>query len=295
MKSIEVWDRKNMQVFHEQVLGEAFVKWAYVNPLGRWLTQKSLVQQLVSKTVGTYERSRFSKSAIGPFVKSFKISFDGINGNAESFSNFDDFFTRKMRNPESRFSEKALEFCSPCEARLSVFRIENQKAPMSIKGQELALSEFVGPMAPQIPSRGWLWVFRLCPSDYHRFHFFDSGRMVANTTISGQLDSVNPWALSLKPDIFLKNYRQVSMLDTDNFGRVLMAEVGAFCVGRIVNSHTEALFGRGQEKGYFRFGASTVVLLTSDRVQPDQDIIDSVQTRNCESKVSLGERIGQYR
>jgi phosphatidylserine decarboxylase len=69
-------------------------------------------------------------------------------------------------------------------------------------------------------------------------------------------------------------------------------EVGALLVGKIVNHHGPAAVRRGQEKGYFQFGGSTVVLLLKkDTALLDEDILEN--SRNgIETVVKFGEKIG---
>ena len=72
-----------------------------------------------------------------------------------------------------------------------------------------------------------------------------------------------------------------------------MMEVGALLVGKIVNHHGKTTVVRGQEKGYFQFGGSTVVLLVQPgRVDIDADILEN-SLSNIETIVRMGEKIGQ--
>ena len=127
--------------------------------------------------------------------------------------------------------------------------------------------------------------------DYHRYCYIADGEKTANIHIPGVLHTVNPIANDVYP-IYVQNSREYSLLRTDTFGDVLMMEVGALLVGKIVNHHEASSVRRGQEKGYFQFGGSTVVLLLEkDRVQLDEDIITNSR-ENCETIVKMGEKIG---
>ena len=67
--------------------------------------------------------------------------------------------------------------------------------------------------------------------------------------------------------------RHVTILETKNFGRIAYVEVGAMMVGKIVQTHEKVNFMRGQEKGYFLFGGSTVIVLGQKGAwEPSQDI-----------------------
>jgi phosphatidylserine decarboxylase len=63
-------------------------------------------------------------------------------------------------------------------------------------------------------------------------------------------------------------------------------------VGRIKNHHQRYSFSRGEEKGMFEYGGSTVVLMT----MPGAVEIDSVFLENTEegyeTVVKMGEKIG---
>ena len=76
----------------------------------------------------------------------------------------------------------------------------------------------------------------------------------------GVLHTVNPIAADLK--VYRRNARRWTVLQTAHFGQVVQMEVGALLVGRIRNHcETPASFGKLQEKGYFEYGGSTVILL----------------------------------
>jgi phosphatidylserine decarboxylase len=135
-------------------------------------------------------------------------------------------------------------------------------------------------------------VARLCPVDYHRFHFPDDGRILDHYRIPGFYHSVNPLALKKKSDIFITNERHVTSLDTVNFGKLAYIEVGALCVGKIVQSFTDKVFKRGEEKGYFLFGASTVVLVGQKGLwSPSQDVLENTE-KGLETYIKLGDQVG---
>ena len=70
-------------------------------------------------------------------------------------------------------------------------------------------------------------------------------------------------------------------------------EIGALLVGRIHNHPLTSLV-KGQEKGFFGLGGSSImVLYPKDSIELDQDIWHYSQ-QDIEIQVSLGERIGTY-
>ena len=156
-------------------------------------------------------------------------------------------------------------------------------SPRILMGENNSVEDFEG---------GPLLLARLCPVDYHRFHYPDDGRAVDHQCISGKLHSVNPKALHYKGEIFGTNERQVTILETKNFGKLAYIEVGALCVGLIVQTHPPlGPFKRGEEKGYFLFGASTVIVLGQKGAWlPSQDILEQTYLGR-ETLVRLGQEI----
>ncbi len=150
-----------------------------------------------------------------------------------------------------------------CEARYLGYKEMNDDVKIPVKGHFLTSSELLQDSKwAKTFEGGPLMIARLCPVDYHRFHFPDDGKILSAYPIAGRFHSVNPIALKEKPDIFITNERFVTILETENFGKLAYIEVGATCVGKIVQSRPlHGDFKRGEEKGYFLFGGSTVVLL----------------------------------
>jgi phosphatidylserine decarboxylase len=83
-------------------------------------------------------------------------------------------------------------------------------------------------------------------------------------------------------------------MDTKHFGRLAQIEVGAMLVGRVENYKGAGVsFRRGEEKGRFLYGGSTVVLLLQkDRVKLDAELFENTEN-GLETPVKLGEVLGQ--
>lgn len=135
-------------------------------------------------------------------------------------------------------------------------------------------------------------IFRLCVDDYHRYCYIDNGTKTENVHINGELHTVNPIALE-KYNIYKRNSREFTMLHTENFGDVVCIEVGAMLVGRIKNRHRNAhYFAKGEEKGMFEYGGSTIVLLfEKGMISVDSDILAN-SAHGYETVVKYGEKIG---
>lgn len=138
---------------------------------------------------------------------------------------------------------------------------------------------------------GHALIFRLTVDDYHRYCYIADGEKSENIQIPGFLHTVNPVANDHYP-IYKENAREYTIVKSDVFGDILMMEVGALMVGKIVNHHQAATITRGQEKGYFQFGGSTViVLLEPDAAEIDADILEN-SSMHIETIVRMGEKIG---
>ena len=299
--SILFWNRSKNQEEVEQVYGEEAVRLIYDNKIGRGLAEGILSRSWFSKLYGAYQASRLSAHKVEPFIKKFNIPMDEYE--TGPFQNFNEFFIRKFRDGRRPFVKAAREMGAFAEARYLAYEkiLPNQKFP--VKGKSLSAAALIGSKEKgKIFEGGPLLLARLCPTDYHRFHFPDAGCVTASYTIHGKLHSVNPLALKYKDDIFITNERQVSLLETKNFGRLAYIEVGALCVGRIVQSFGKGSdwspdndnleFERGQEKGYFLFGGSTVIVLGEPGIwKPDSDLMEQTKLGR-ETLVCLGDRVG---
>ena len=189
-------------------------------------------------------------------------------------------------------TEEGLPLISPCDGRLSVYKIEEnsrfQIKHTSYSTESLLKNEGLSKRY----AGGYAWVFRLCVEDYHRYIYVDDGVKSENVKIPGVLHTVNPVANDSFP-IYKENAREFSLLCSENFGTVLMMEVGAMMVGKIENRHQAARVRRGQEKGNFAFGGSTIILLTQKgKAMPDPDIWEN-SLNGIETKVRLGESVGR--
>ena len=234
--------------------------------------------------------SSFSRRRIPGFIKSNKIDLSDYED--RTYISFNDFFTRKILPGKRPFSKAAADFCSPADSRLSAFRA-TEDGKFTVKGTPYTLAELIGDatLAKEFVG-GSILVFRLSVDDYHRYAFFDNGTVsVSPRYIKGAFHTVRPIAFTHGRRVFCRNAREVTVLDTENFGKAIQVEVGAMMVGKIVN-HPNSTFKRGDEKGYFEFGGSTVVLvLKKDAVNLDPCFFENTESK-LETRVYCGETIG---
>lgn len=246
-------------------------------------------RKTVSKVSSIYMNSKSSVKRIDKFIKKNKINMDDYP--KREYLSFNDFFTRKILKNKRPFSKKQNDLISVADSKLLVYEI-NDKTEMIIKNKKYTLKELLRDKNLAGEYKGGLClVFRLTVDDYHRYSFVDDGNVIKSKKINGILHTVGPIAFR-RYKVFKENQREYSVLNTKNFGKVIQMEVGALMVGKIVNYNIEK-FHRGDEKGYFLFGGSTVVLIfKKDIVEIDEDILKNSSV-GIETKVKLGETIGK--
>ena len=260
----------------------------YGTPLGRVIVSV-MIRPWVSRTAGAVMDSRLSCLAIRPFVKRNQIDMSDYED--RKYRSFNDFFTRHIRPGVRPVDSDPTHLISPCDCKLSAYPI-TPDAKFRIKGRDYTMESLVrdGELAARFVG-GTLLLFRLTVSDYHRYIYVDDGVKGPNIPIPGVYHTVNPIAGERFP-VYQENTREYSILESAHFGTVLMMEVGAALVGRIVNHHGPGQVRRGQEKGRFEYGGSTVILcLQKGTAEIDGDILENTR-KEIETVVKMGERIG---
>ena len=261
----------------------------YGTTLGRLLL-KPLTARWVSRLAGAFLSTPLSKGFIKSFIQ--KNGIDMSQFEEVTYRSYNEFFSRKIK-PEARpMDMDPKHLISPCDCKLTalsigedtVFTLKHTPYTVSslLKNEELA-NRFRG---------GTALIFRLCVDDYHRYCYTADGEKTEQVRIPGAFHTVNPIANDFFP-IYKENTREYCLLDTDAFGQILVMEMGALLVGRIVNHQSGiARVTRGTEKGYFQFGGSTIVmLLPPNAAAIDQDILEASQ-KGLETVVRYGEKIG---
>jgi len=288
-KQINVVDRRSNESFVEKVYGDDVMKVFYGHPAGLAVTTKLLTNRVLSNIYGAYNDSAASKHKIEDFVEALGIDITECSKDLVEYVSFNDFFARKLRPGARVITEEDKAVASPGDGRLLVFFVSYVKwAPISLfdlfnKNQELADRYRNGACA----------VLRLCPADYHRFHFPVAGKVGITKTVPGLLHSVSPYALEQGLPVYCLNKRTLCELKTNEMGgTILQMEIGALFVGSIVQTYRAGTqVQRGDEKGYFKFGGSTCILFfEKGTVQFDDDLVRNSQN-GLETLVKMGERL----
>ncbi len=266
------------------------LEFLYGTAAGRVLL-RPLISKPVSALSGRLLDTKASKVLIGPFAKSAGINRDDYI--LDDINSFNDFFCRHIKEGRRSFDMSDEALVAPCDGMLSAYRIRDGLV-VGVKQSRFTIASLLRDkkLAASFDG-GYCLVFRLGVDNYHRYGWFDGGRKYADRKVKGFFHTVRPVALSKTP-VFTENSREYSVIDTDNFGRCVQMEVGAMLVGRIVNDMPGAArVKRGQEKGHFEYGGSTVIVLIGrDRAKIPTDVL-ARSAAGVETAVKMGEKIGK--
>ena len=284
-----IWKDRNGAIVPGDDGQDRMLEWMYGTPIGRVLV-KLMIRPRVSRAAGWLLDRRISALAVGPFIRKNRISM--VDFEERRFTSFNDFFTRRLKPGRRPVDREACHLIAPCDSKLTVYPIEPDFR-FWVKGTEYTLG---GLLQNEVLARnflgGTLLLFRLTVGDYHRYAYPDDGFIGQSVRIQGVYHTVNPAAASRYP-IYRENTREYALLKSENFGTILQMEVGAAMVGRIVNGPGERQVVRGEEKGRFEFGGSTVILLLQkDAAALDADIVQNTR-EDVDTVVQLGQRIGE--
>lgn len=291
---IQVYNRTTKSYEEELIAGKKYIKWTYESPIGKNITELIAKKKLFSKIYGQYCDTKLSANKIQAFVDNFNIDMNMSKKKINEFTSFNDFFTRELVSEARPINKDKDILISPGDGRITAYENIDLDNIIQIKGLTYSLRELIND--DEVANKyknGVCAILRLCPTDYHRFHFIDSGIPCDNHFIKGHYYSVNPIALKAIPKLFCENKREWSLFKSDNFKDILHIEVGATCVGSIIQTYSPGKkVTKGAEKGYFKFGGSTTILFfEKDSIKIDADILEQSKC-GFECKVLLGEKIG---
>ncbi len=268
MKPIKYIDRVTKEECEEVVFGGTSLKLLYeAGQWGKFLRQPFLYaiakSSLFSRLYGFLQKSRRSKKKINNFIKKFQVDATEFVLEVKDFHSFNDFFTRQLKKSSRPLAEGIDTAIIPADGRYLFYPQLDQAEGFIVKGEKFDLAELLqnASLAAEY-AKGSMVIARLCPADYHRFHFPCNCIPGKTRLINGFLYSVNPLAIKKNIHIFTQNKRTVCELQTERFGKVLFLEIGATNVGTIHQTYAPFCpHFKGDEKGFFSFGGSSLILL----------------------------------
>lgn len=296
MEPIKYFNRHRNQAETEEVYGEGFLRFSYGNPLGALPLHAMVKRAGFSRWYGRRMDQPGSRSKIEPFIRKYELDPDEFADKPEDFPHFNAFFYRKLK-PEARSIDELSDAVLPADGRHLGFERASAIDSVFVKGQKFDLSRLLADDA--LASRfadGALVLSRLCPVDYHRFHFPCAGIPGEARLINGPLFSVSPIALRRRLSYLWENKRVLTRLETEAFGLVLILEIGATCVGSIHQTYEPGRpVAKGAEKGYFAFGgSSTMTFFEPGAIHLADDLLE--HSRQCrELYARIGSPLGSSR
>ena len=284
---MEIIDRRSGKIIREEEDSAKVIEFLYHSFLGRLFLKLFFARPYFSKLLSIYYKSHLSKNKIKSFIKKYDLDRGLLKRNFKSFA---DFFSRKEKiNVDNE------GFLATASGKLRVFKIGengklylgNKKLSIMIKGNVYNMDKLLKDPLPEWARGGYLLLYRLSLCDYHRYIYPLTGRSEKRKEISGRLESVRRDAAYWRA--FAENKRVLEFWMSE-YGKMLHMEIGAMLVGHIHN-YNKRYFYKGEEKGFFSYGGSSIVDIVGKEIEIDRDILENSK-RNFETKIRIGERIG---
>lgn len=284
---IMIVERNSGKLIRESVMGDAALRFAYETLLGRSLWGILFHSSAFSDMMGLYYDSPLSRKSIRKLAEIPGCLPDEAELPISQYHSFNDFFTRKLKAGARPFDAGPDLLVSPADGRIMVYQGLKANEPIPVKGAVKTLEDLCCGKLPFETAA--VAVIRLAPVDYHRYHFPCSCEQSAPTRIvKGKYHSVNPVALARRPDLYVENTRHITALHSEKFGSFYYLEVGAFGVGSIIQSAAPGSHEKMDEKGFFKFGGSTVILIFDDRKIQWADDLLNASLQNHETLIKCG-------
>lgn len=287
------WDRYKKNILEDKVYADSFILWCYESSIGQFFLKILFSKRPINYLYGVYKNSALSKKQIPIDIEEYQIDMNLFKD--IEFNSYSDFFLREFKEGARNFVKEESILGAFGEGRYLGFEKVTDELRFPVKGKDLNSFELLeSKQYANMFDGGPILICRLCPIDYHHFHYPTDGKIIDRYKIHGSYHSVNVHALRNKSDIFIENEREITIIETKNFGKLAFIEVGAMCVGKISqdNPNSSHCF-KGERKGHFEFGGSTLILLGQAGMwKPANDILEH-SAKNRESFIMLGDYVGE--
>ena len=291
---VTFFNRYTQKMETEAIYGESYLKFIYGNPLGKLALWAAVKRSFFSKWYGFRMSAQSSAKKISPFISDYKLDASQFVDSLENFKSFNDFFFRKLKSSSRPIQGTDNQLIFPADGRHIVVNDLSREQAIWAKGQSFDLKKLLGSAdRAERYQHGSVLISRLCPTDYHRFHFPCGGIISELELMNGYLYSVNPIALMRNISYLWQNKRSVTELNSDTFGKVCLLEVGATCVGGIIQTFDKGDVRKGEEKGYFRFGGSMAMIFLEPGVVTFSDDLLEQSKNGIELYALMGDVCAQ--
>jgi phosphatidylserine decarboxylase len=292
---IRYFHREKKTIETEQIYGERWLRWTYESGLGGMALNAFIKRPILSRYYGWKMSLRSSARLVLPFIVDYDMNVDEFARKPLTFKSFNEFFYRALKPGARPIAAGERVAVLPADGRHLALQDVDSAHGFYAKGQRFDLARFLGDekLAAEFAG-GALLISRLCPVDYHRFHFPVGGMPGEPRLINGWLYSVSPIALRRNLARLWENKRVITVVDSPVFGRVAVVEIGATMVGSIFQTFNQGKpVEKGDEKGLFKFGGSCVVtIFARGKIQFDADLLEH-SAQHIEVYAKMGERLGE--
>lgn len=292
-RPIKFLNKYTGQIEYERVYGEKWLRWIYENPLGQLSLKILIKRKFFSRLYGWAMNLPNSRKKINQFIKKYQVNEEEFLEPIANFKTFNQFFFRKLK-PESRPISTS-NWVYPADGRHLWIPKLSQVSRIFAKGQSFNLDLLLGDsLLAREYQNGSLLISRLCPVDYHRFHFPSNGSVEEVLNLTGDLYSVSPIALRKKLSYFWQNQRVRIAYQSTLGPLVQILPIGATCVGGIffTYSHRNNL-RKGDEIGYFAFGGSTVITVFPENNLKICSKLENASERGYEFYAKMGDYLAK--
>jgi len=305
VRSMQVKERYSGRILDENVppYVKAVYQAMYGTKLSRQIVSARCTNQILKR--GTLINGKrmdrpVSVKQLQRFITTYQVDASEAEKEVKEYKTFNEFFSRKLKpglRPIAAADDPTV-FVSPADCRLMVFPSLEMSCEVWLKGEKLTVADLLGDdfddVAAAMPNPAVI-ICRLAPGDYHRWAMPCTAITSRRHVIEGTYFSVSPRAVR-KFNILATNKREVCLLDSREFGPVVLVAVGASMVSSIcITAPDGQMVAKGDEHGYFSFGGSTLVLLLQrDRMELDQDLLEN-SLQPIATHVKVGMRIGVAR
>ena len=292
-EAVRFVNRRSGKIEEEQIYGEKALRWTYETGFGKVALHLLVSRRLFSRWYGRRMSRPASRELVLPFIRDYGLDPEEFAEPPDQFATFNDFFYRKLKPSARPVDTSPASVVFPADGRHFVIPRLGSETRVFAKGQRFDCAALLGEAAPDFAG-GSLLISRLCPVDYHRFHFPCEGTPGQSRPLDGPLFSVSPIALRKNLSWLWENHRHLTIVESPSAGKVAIIEIGATCVGSILQTYQPGLpVVKGTEKGYFAFGGSCVItVFQADRVRFDADIV-SASEGGLEIHAFMGDHLGE--
>jgi phosphatidylserine decarboxylase len=299
LNKITYIERYTKLIHTEKVYGNFWIKLLYGQHWLQKLISFCILPFIVKKTFfsqlyGRMQRLSFTKKKIKPFINKYQLDPEEFEKTPSEFTDFNDFFTRKLKASYRPIFKNNTHATLPADGKYLCFPNVENISDLTIKKEKLNLNTLlIGTGLDDEFKDSSLVVARLCPSDYHRFHFPIDAQLKSVQLLNGPLYSVNPIAWKQNLTIFNQNKRYLCVLESPQIGQLLVVCVGATNVGTIsITAKVNHFYNKGDELGFFSFGGSSILLLfKKNTISFDKDFIENTKQK-IETSALFGDSLG---